>query len=722
MKLDQIIADFPAVSSDAIAVGYRGPGDPTGTMIYVNDAYTRIFGFQREAILGGPVEITNDPDYWDDFLAEVVPKFAAGERNFTIETGCIRADGSKLWASLSFFVVPDPETGGRYTTAVYRDISDLRRRELSAEDALQERERLYSRLEGSQSRLIAAINTIPDPFAIFNKNGMIRTWNAAYSKLMCDDADAIYDGMAHEEIMQVAIELGRIPEDSAAAYKWFFDAPPDEPGPREPMKQEAIAGRRYQVYRSSAPNGDVVILRVDVTELSSREEEVKRYAERLERVNADIEYKATHDELTGLGNRRYLELALDAAREARAQKGCEIAVLNIDLDRFKQINDTMGHKAGDHVLEVVAERLRSIFRKDDAIARIGGDEFLAVVLSNTGSVLPEAIAQRVVTSLGRPVMFEGRPCRFGASVGIASTPLADEAELLVNSDVALFEAKNRGRARIATFSAAMLHRMQENKRLADDILRALDANEFVPVYQPQVAAKDRALVGFETLARWQHPERGLLGPHVFLGVADDLGVVGEIDRIIFEKALSECNEAFGGLERPPKLSFNVSSPRIMDDTILQVSDWLKTYPGEVAFELLESIFFEEEAEEFWYRLDALRELGIGFEMDDFGSGRASLIALMQIGPTRLKIDGRLIAPIPQSKESRDLVQAIVEIGRSLNTGITAEGVETEEQADLLTRMGCDTLQGYFFGKPQPLSGNAHLLPRGTRLGARRSGT
>lgn len=455
----------------------------------------------------------------------------------------------------------------------------------------------------------------------------------------------------------------------------------------------------HRLLRTRVENGDLVMLRIDITEVVRQRRAVERYSEKLEIANQEITHKALHDELTGLGNRRYLSDRFEEFKQRRLEAGGEMAVLHIDLDRFKHINDTMGHAAGDHVLLEVSKRILRELEPEDAVARIGGDEFVVLLHGPADGDRPERLGKTLLDALSKPVRYEGRACRFGASIGLARTPLAHVDQLLQNSDVALYKAKRRGRGQIGIFGHSDLEEVQHTKAIADDVLRAIENAEFVPFYQPQMDAKSGRIVAIEALARWRHPEKGLLAPHDFLPVATDLNVAAEIDRLIFEQAIGACQHLFGILADPPALSFNVSENRISDNDMEGIRKHVLTYSGEVSFELLETIFLEEQDDDFLHRLDQLRDFGIGIEIDDFGSGRASVIALQRINPDRVKIDRRLSALVAKGSAGLRLLRSIIEIGQALEMGVTAEGVETAEQAEILATLGCDRLQGYHFAKP-----------------------
>ncbi|WP_245450554.1 sensor domain-containing protein [Neorhizobium sp. SOG26] len=427
----------------------------------------------------------------------------------------------------------------------------------------------------------------------------------------------------------------------------------------------------------------------------------------LEAAHGRVEHIALHDHLTSLPNRRYFEDVLEAASAIEHSK---VAVLHIDLDRFKQINDTLGHLAGDHVLRVVAERLKGCVKAHDFVARIGGDEFVLICMDAGSARMLSALAQRIIKEIGKPLTYESNTCRVGASIGIASADSGTSArQLLSNADIALYRAKSRGRNCHEFFSQSALQEITSAKHLSDDILRALEAREFVPFYQLQFDAKSLAVVGVETLVRWAHQDGRLLSPDSFLPMAEELGIVADIDAVVLETALADARRWRGMGFSIPKISVNVSYRRLSDPTLLKKLEKLAIPPGTLAFELLESIFLDECDGETLERLTQLRQLGIELEVDDFGSGHASIISLLKVSPHALKIDRELIKRIPQSRKQQKLISSIIDIGKSLGIKVIAEGVETNEHVRLLQQLGCDVLQGYALAKPTPFDGIVDVL-------------
>ena len=451
----------------------------------------------------------------------------------------------------------------------------------------------------------------------------------------------------------------------------------------------------------------------DVTEEVLRADDLRRANILTEARNAQlliakarIEHTALHDSLTSLPNRRYLDQMLENRAQAAPESGQRTALLHIDLDRFKQINDTLGHAAGDAMLVHASKILRGNVRASDFIARVGGDEF--VVLCALRSDDPEkdagylaALADRIIRQMREPVMFEGHECRFGVSVGIAieSDDAADPRRLLVNADIALYRAKSRGRNRHQFFNEALQAEIVTSKRVADEILTGLEQGQFIVHYQPQFDADTLDITGVEALVRWNHPAEGLLGPDSFLKVADELNVVSVIDRMVLEQAVGDLKLWERAGIAVPKVSVNVSARRLNDEELVDGLRRLDFRPGTIAFELVESIFLDGNDDVIGRHVEMVKELGIDIEIDDFGTGYASIVSLLKLKPRRLKIDRQLVVPITGSSAQRHLVESIIDIGRSLGIGVIAEGVETMEHARLLRQLGCGGLQGYAFARP-----------------------
>ena len=467
------------------------------------------------------------------------------------------------------------------------------------------------------------------------------------------------------------------------------------------------------VYQDSNGGWSLVGVNWDVTEDINLQNELRRAKVQMESRNAEleqtrshIEHMAMHDSLTGLPNRRYLENELSQFNASPDLPKGRVALIIVDLDRFKQINDAFGHDAGDKLLVHVSKVLTSVIKAGDFVARIGGDEFVIFCRSFDGRDDLGWLAEQITDSMAKPVTYKGNECRFGVSIGIAESYGVSHSsvrDLLKNADLALYEAKNTGRNKFEFFTEKLELNSIRQKVLADDILGGIERGEFVPYYQPQYDSRRGKLVGVEALARWNHPRHGVLSPDKFLDVAEEIKVTASIDREILRYSVKDlANWTASGLE-VPKVSVNVSAHRLLDRELLDCLRSLPICPGTLAFELVESIFLDDGDEAIVKNIERIKDLGIEIEIDDFGTGHTSIISLLKLNPSRLKIDKQFILPITDSEFARNLAQSIIDIGKSLDIGVIAEGVETEEHARILRELGCDTVQGYGFGRPMAAS-------------------
>ncbi|TCM85504.1 sensor domain-containing protein [Rhodovulum steppense] len=451
---------------------------------------------------------------------------------------------------------------------------------------------------------------------------------------------------------------------------------------------------------------------MDVSDTVRREVEMTAARETAEMMEAENRRLAFLDPLTGLPNRRGHDEHLAAAIRALGTSET-LTVIEIDIDRFKPLNDAFGHRGGDLVLQAIAGILNSSVRESDFAARIGGDEFSLILAPGTSAEDALRIAERIQSRLATPIMFEGRQINVSASLGIASIEATDldREDVLRYADAALYRAKSEGRNRIEVFSGATMHTLRESHRLELEFEEALRLESFEPWFQPQLSADRRRVVGLEVLARWDHPVRGTLTPDVFLPLAEKRGVVSEIDRIMMRKTAPILGTWKRAGVDIPKVGFNVCSARMHDPEVVSCAREIVASGTSVAFELLESILVEEESDVFSRHLQLLRDAGVSIEIDDFGSSHTSIVGLLTIAPSVLKIDRRIVAPIVEDPRSRDVVRTIVDLARSLGMETIAEGVETIHHARILQEVGCNGLQGFLFSRPLPACAVPDLLEK-----------
>ena len=424
------------------------------------------------------------------------------------------------------------------------------------------------------------------------------------------------------------------------------------------------------------------------------------------RVEEELLYTAFHDSLTRLRNRAFFMDRLTSALE-RAQNGQSTgcAVLFMDLDRFKIVNDSLGHIAGDTLLKEIARRLRSCVRPNDTLARIGGDEFAILMEDIVDLSVTVDIAERIIEVLRAPIRLGRQDVFASCSIGIVkSSKRSDTPEALIrDADIAMYTAKRAGYGDYAIFDESMLADTVTRLSLQTDLRLAIDRKEFRLMYQPVVDCLSRKVVGFEALLRWQHPTRGLVLPGEFVGVAEEIGVIRQIDRWVMHEAcaqLADWNREFVGSRL--KMSINTSASEFTDPdfvkTLKSVLDQHALEPNLLELEITEGIFLNASTATNDV-IDAIRVLGVRIALDDFGTGYSSLSYVNRYPIDTIKIDKSFVDAIRTSAPTRSIVELIVQLGRSLNVAVVAEGVETGDQADLLASMNCPLVQGFYYDRP-----------------------
>jgi diguanylate cyclase (GGDEF)-like protein/PAS domain S-box-containing protein len=455
------------------------------------------------------------------------------------------------------------------------------------------------------------------------------------------------------------------------------------------------------------------------------------------RAEQELVHHAFHDSLTGLPNRA---LFLDRLRRAvnRLQRHPEyrFAVLFIDIDRFKLINDSLGHEAGDILIREFASRLNACVRRDevaagrkvtgdDTLARLGGDEFIVLLDDLKDPSDAVRIAERIQKKLDQPFSLLGQEVFTSASIGLSlSAPHYLSADEVVrDADIAMYRAKALGRARIEVFDSAMHAKAVERLKLETDLRRAVERNEFVLYYQPIIRLSSNELVGFEALIRWQHPEKGLVSPAVFIPVAEETGLVLLLGAWVLREACRQIHEWNSKSDCPEKLSvsINISARQFaQSDFVSQVKRVLQetgVAPETVKLEITETVSMGD-GERTIEVLRQLRELGVGISIDDFGTGYSSLNYLRRFPSDTLKIDRSFVIQMDSNPESREIVETIIALGHNLGMTIVAESTETEEQVDYLRGLDCEYGQGYFFAKPMPTATVEELLQEHSQKSAR----
>ena len=427
--------------------------------------------------------------------------------------------------------------------------------------------------------------------------------------------------------------------------------------------------------------------------------------ERCEKSKAHLVFEATHDNLTGLPNRStFYDRLAHAIAINRRDPVYDFAVLFLDLDRFKLVNDSLGHAAGDALLCEVARRVQQSLRPTDTVARLGGDEFTILAENIDGGQDAARIAMRVLAELRLPFRVHGHEMFVTGSIGIAlsASSYASADEIVRDAETAMYRAKAKGGGRCEIFDSNMHSQAVLRLQTEMDLRRAIDRDELFLVYHPVVSLTTGELHGFEALLRWQHPTRGLVMPADFIGIAEETRLIVPIGAAALQRVCHQLDEWSDGLETPLTVSVNLS-PRQLEDP--ELPELLERLAAEHAFdrwrlrlEITESAIMED-AEVAMATFSKIRALGIDLAVDDFGTGYSSLSHLVNLPITTLKIDRSFVANLGHSRESEEMVRTIVNLAHNLGLSTVAEGVETADQVRRLIALGCDHAQGYFFGRP-----------------------
>jgi len=425
----------------------------------------------------------------------------------------------------------------------------------------------------------------------------------------------------------------------------------------------------------------------------------------LANANQELQFLTLHDSLTKLPNRALFEDRLQQAAERTRRDKSSFAVFVLDLDSFKQINDALGHHVGDMLLIEIAIRIQSIIRTQDTLARLGGDEFV-LLAGASGPADAASLAEKLMATIRDPIELAGHECHASASIGIAlhNSKTPDYRELLKNADTAMYHAKELGRDGYCFFEASMNDDAQQQLSLMHDLRQAQERNELILYYQPKLDALSCDVIGAEALLRWKHPSRGIVPPDQFIPLAEKTGLIISIGKWVLDEACRQMRAWRDRGYRNWSIAVNLSPLQFNHQGLVEmVAETLQRHdldPDCLTLEITESTAMRD-VESSMAILRQLTDMGVHISIDDFGTGYSSLLYLKRLPAKELKIDRGFVRDLVDDKEDAAIIAAIVALGHTLNIEIVAEGVETAEQQEVLTRMGCTSLQGYLFGRPVP---------------------
>jgi diguanylate cyclase (GGDEF)-like protein len=546
--------------------------------------------------------------------------------------------------------------------------------------------RQFRRQANQNSTLDTVLSNITQGVCFFDAEKRLLLWNRRYLEIHGLPDNAIRVGLSLKEIVTYWDAVGTGPDQTVSDYlDWQARlAAADQPSNTVVRLKD---GRSVAIWYQPMAGGGWVSTQEDVTER--------------QRAEANIVFMARHDALTRLPNRLLFRERMEQALDM-AERGSQFAVLCLDLDKFKQVNDTMGHPVGDCLLIAVADRLRACVREGDTVARLGGDEFAIIQLGVHQPDDAEVLASRIVAAFSEPFDLDGMLIMAGVSIGATVAPgdSTSYETLMRDADIALYLAKTEDRGTARFFEPEMDARIHMRRMLEQDLRGAITRNEFELYYQPQVDLSENRVVGFEALLRWHHPVRGLVSPLDFIPVAEETGMIVAIGEWVLRTACQEATSWPDDIHVAVNLSpvqFIKSGLVGAVQTALAASG---LRPHRLELEITETVLLRDTAETL-AALHRLRSIGISVALDDFGTGYSSLNYLRSFPFSKIKIDQSFVRDLIKNKESMSIVRAVIGLGQSLGIKTTAEGVETVGQLNRLRDEGCTEIQGYYLSRPRP---------------------
>ncbi|MEM9154614.1 MAG: EAL domain-containing protein [Cyanobacteria bacterium P01_F01_bin.33] len=667
--------------------------DAKGIAIVINPSAERIFGYARREVLGKDIIESVFVHPWQRLLRAHMARHTGTEAGFQVgkrfEAQARRADGSLFPVELSISRIPIQE--GPYFSVIARDITSRK----TAEEALRE----------SEERYALAVRGANDALWDWSlKTDVIYFSPRFQSMLGCEDIEigsdpnAWFDRVHPEDLPQLKADLNahlqgetthlknehRLCHDDSS-YRWVL------------CRGIAVRDSRNRASRLAGSFTDITARKL---------------------IDEQLYRAALHDDLTGLPNRTLFVDRLERMMQmARRNPSHVFGVLFLDFDRFKVINDSLGHAIGDRLLVGVARRIENCLRACDSVARLGGDEFV-ILLSQIKDIEEAAlVAERIQSALMLPFRLNGHEVFITASIGIVSSDAGYESpeEILRDADTAMYQAKHRGKAQYVFFNRDMHASAMARLRSENDMRRAIKNQEFYLNYQP-IVLPSGDILGFEALVRWQHPERGFVSPGEFIPIAEETGLILPLGEWVLREAcqqMRQWQQEFPSAE-PLYISVNITSNQISQANFIETVEHTLRETGLAAsslrLEITESLIMEN-LESTSRKLQILRELGVQVYIDDFGTGYSSFSYLQNLPIDALKIDKMFIDPVSEDPKSHQIVRAIITLAEGLGLRVVAEGVETDEQLKTLEEMGCDAIQGYLMSRPLPTSDAGELIER-----------
>jgi len=695
MTLEDLISQVAEITDDGIVVtDVRRFSDGGPTILWCNPALASRTGYRRGDLIGQSPSVFHGPETDAATIDRVMAQMRAGQASHETILDYTK-DGQSFWSDWSLQPIRDDAGELVFWIGIQRDVTAL----VSLQQQIRNARRLA---DTAQKRLLAAIEALPDAFVIFDSDDRLVLCNQRYRETYSASSDVIKVGAKFSEIIKEGLKNGQYPSAKGREAEWFNERMAHHQNPSGPLEQVLPDDRYLQIHEVRTSLGDTVGFRSDVSVIRRQSHALQEYAEALK-------HAAYHDHLTNLPNRMLLLEEMRRLLSRPHDQSGNVCLMHVDLDRFKEVNDTLGHPIGDEVLRETGEIMRQKVRKNDLVARVGGDEF--AILLDFGAQQDTAkraqiVANEIIRLLGQPMQIGKDWCLIGASIGYSFASDSEWAvdQIIGNADLALYDAKRAGKGVAVRFKKSMRGRMEKRHQLIQELSQAVPNRQFIPFYQPKIDLMSGTLVGFEALVRWDHPSRGILSPDDFLDLCEETGRIKEIDHIVLSGALGGLAQMRRLGHRVDHIAINASSASLrFPDFAASIKKQLEAHslePGDIRVEVVEKIVFAAENDPALDSVANLEKSGIKVDLDDFGSGFASFGMLGKTVLTGLKIDGQQVNELDNPRTEK-IVSAIVRMARDLGMEITAEGVEHPLQLAKLKGMGCQMVQGHLIAKPMP---------------------
>jgi diguanylate cyclase (GGDEF)-like protein/PAS domain S-box-containing protein len=641
--------------------------------LFVNKYLCTLFGYTEDEFINANAEIVHvDHDSYLRFAEEAF-SFVLEGKAVGIDYQLKKKDGTFIWCHIAGDLVKNKNE-------VLWTIVDITKRK-EAEKSLEEANYNMNQYLDVIDKIDIGLFVVDDDYRVRFMNTTMMKWFGDQQGKTCYSSVANLDSPCSYCKLQDVIKKNK-----KVTY--------------EPTTPD---GQSFDIVATSVKNSDGTMSKMEVVRNVTEQKKIQQSLLEQQRM---LHYQAHHDALTGLPNRILFNDRLELAIQKANRNNTTTAVFFIDLDHFKEINDSLGHDVGDSVLKIISDMLKDTIRKEDTLARLGGDEFTVIIENLTQGQDASLLAKKILDVLANPIIVSKNKLYISSSIGISLYPDDGRSvqDLLKYADSAMYKAKAEGRNNFQFYSSEMTELAFERVVMETSLRVALKNNELVVYYQPQINGKSGKIIGIEALVRWQHPTMGMIPPAKFIPLAEATGLIVELDRFVMKTAMKQLAKWYAKGLNPGKLAMNLAVKQLQQQDFIQVLKNLMKETGckpqWIALEVTESQIMSR-PEVAIKILNQISATGVELAVDDFGTGYSSLAYLKKLPIDKLKIDQSFVKDLPDDEDDKTIAKAVIALATSLNLKIIAEGVESKEQKDFLIKNGCENIQGYYYSKPIP---------------------